>query len=218
MKHAVVADLIRSVSASSASGDRAALVRACAAWPAERLVPLLASPSPEIVRSAIVALSVNGTMENSADLAPLLARPNRLLYELVEDALWTIWMRAGSPNANHLLADAVQFIHDDKFAEADLILRELVLLEPSFAEPHHQRGIVMAFLDNFDLAGRAFHSALTWNPYHFSAAANLGHVLVQTDDYAAALDAYQRALRIHPNLRDIPEAVANLQRVIQRAS
>jgi tetratricopeptide (TPR) repeat protein len=218
LQHAVVADLVRSISASSAAGNHAALVRACAGWPAERLLPLLRSNSPEIVRAAVIALGVNGTMQNTADLVPLLAGPgDDSLVELVEDTLFSIWMRAGSPNANHLLADAVQFIHEDKFGEADLILRELVLIEPDFAEPHHQRGIVLTLQEHFDIASRAFESALKWNPYHFSAAANLGHALVQREDYVAAIRAYERALGIHPNMRDVAAAVESIEQLLHRA-
>lgn len=218
MQQAQVADFVKSVSASTAAGDRIALVRACAGWPADRLVGLLKSSNVDVVRAAVIGLGVNGSMANTAELATLLARPHRSLVELVEDSLWSIWMRAGSPNANHLLADAVQFIQDDKYAEADLILRELVLLEPSFAEPHHQRGIVMSFLEQYDLAVRAFESALQWNPHHFSAAASTGHMHLQRGEYSLAVRAYQRALYIHPNLRDVPEMLASLRRIEQRAS
>lgn len=218
MQQAHVADFVKSVSASSATGDRIGLVRACAAWPADRLVGLLSSGNSDVVRAAVIALGVNGSMVDVADVAALLARPHRALVELVEDCLWSIWMRAGSVNANHLLADAVQFINDDKYPEADLILRELVLLEPSFAEPHHQRGIVMSFLEQYELAIRAYESALQWNPHHFSAAAGIGHMCLQREDYRAAVRAYQRALYLHPNLRDVPEMLASLQQFSQRAS
>lgn len=157
-------------------------------------------------------------MPNTVDLVPLLAGPgDDTLIELVEDTLYSIWMRSGSPNANHLLADAVQFIHEDKFGEADLILRELVLIEPDFAEPHHQRGIVLTLQEHFEIAGRAFESALKWNPHHFSAAANLGHALVQREDYLAAIKAYERALGIHPNMREVAAAVESIEQLLHRA-
>ena len=218
MKHAVVTDLVRSVATSTASGDHIALVRACSGWPTERLTPLLKSQSVDVVSAAVIALGVNGTMSHCRELVPLLARPNPKFVEIVEDSLWSIWMRAGSPNANHLLADAVRCMQDDKPVEADVILRELVQAEPEFAEPHHQRGIALATTDDVIMAAEEFSAALRWNPYHYSAAANLGHMRVHRDDFSGALDAYARALQIHPNLLDLPETMAGLRQILQQAS
>ncbi|MGE3182006.1 MAG: hypothetical protein AB7N71_10270 [Phycisphaerae bacterium] len=219
MKHSVAADFAKSVSDTAAIGDRTALVRVCAGWSADRLVPMLKSSSSEIVRAAVIGLSVNGDMSQSPQLAALLTRvTNRALVELLEDALWSIWMRAGSKNANKMLAAAIHHVQHDALSEADLILRELVILEPSFAEPHHQRGIVQTLLDQYEDATEEFDTALRWNPYHFSAAANLGHVLVEREDFSRALVAYKRALQINPHLDAVGEALVSLKTVLQRAS
>lgn len=180
---------------------------------------MLRSQSVEIVRAAVIGLSVNGDMAQSATLASLLPRvTDRGLIELIEDSLWAIWMRAGTKSANRLLAAALHHIDQDALPEADMILRELVILEPSFAEPHHQRGIVQTLQEQYDDAIDEFDSALNWNPHHFSAAANLGHVLVEREEFSRALAAYKRALQINPHLEGVGEALVSIKSVLQRAS
>ncbi|MDX2200264.1 MAG: tetratricopeptide repeat protein [Phycisphaerae bacterium] len=216
MKHAVVTDLVRSVSVSTAAGDHTALVRACSAWPAERLVALLSAPTIDVVSAAVIALGVKGSTEVVPDLVGLLAQPDPRFVEKVEDSLFAIWMRAGTPNANHLLADAVRCIREENYREADEILAELVRAEPGFAEPHHQRGIALAMLEEYPAAEREFVSALEWNIWHYSAAANLGHARVQLDDFHGALEAYQTALRIHPTLAGMSETLAAVRALLQQ--
>ena len=53
--------------------------------------------------------------------------------------------------------------------------------------------------------------ALRLNPYHFAAAANLGHTYVEEGDVLSALRYYRYALRIHPRLADLREAVRSIE-------
>jgi tetratricopeptide (TPR) repeat protein len=125
-------------------------------------------------------------------------------------------MRAGSPDDNARLARAVGQIKQDDLAGAEISLRELVAAEPEFAEARHQHGITLALLERPADAADEYRAALNLNAFHFSAAVSLGHMCVERGELLAALTHYKRALTIHPRLEDIPEAVAMIERALER--
>jgi tetratricopeptide (TPR) repeat protein len=49
------------------------------------------------------------------------------------------------------------------------------------------------------------------NPYHFGALSGYGMIYLQLDQPAKALDYFQRALKVNPNLDSINETVEMLK-------
>jgi tetratricopeptide (TPR) repeat protein len=49
------------------------------------------------------------------------------------------------------------------------------------------------------------------NPYHFGALSGYGMIYLQLDQPAKALDYFQRALKINPNLESVNETVEMLK-------
>ena len=180
----------------------------------ETLVALLAAADPETVRAAVLYLGLYGTMCESAVLALCLHHEDEGVVQLSEHCLWSIWMQAGSKEGNRRLAAAVGNIKTGDYAAALDVLDGLVAREPAFAEAHFHRGVALASTDRVDDAEQAYREALRLNPYHFGAAAALGHACVERGHLHAALHFYRQALRIHPHLEDIPDAVHELVAVI----
>ncbi len=52
------------------------------------------------------------------------------------------------------------------------------------------------------------------NPNHFGALSGYGQIYLQLDKPELALDYFQRALKVNPNLRSVEAAVAELKRLI----
>ena len=90
------------------------------------------------------------------------------------------------------------------------------MAEPDYAEAHFQRGLAFATLDRNDEAAEAFREALRLNPYHFAAAASLGHACLELGDLPAAVRYYRQALRLHPRLDDVPVALREVTAALQR--
>jgi tetratricopeptide (TPR) repeat protein len=49
------------------------------------------------------------------------------------------------------------------------------------------------------------------NPYHFGALSGYGMIYLQLDEPAKALDYFQRALKVNPNLESINQIVEMLK-------
>jgi Flp pilus assembly protein TadD len=194
----------------------AVLARLRADWPPERLVELLLSPSATVVKAAATCLGMTGTMQHCKWLVPLLGHANEHVASAAEDALWSIWMQAGSGDANARLRLAVERLRD---GDIDVALRSLEILiaaEGSFAEARHQQAVALHSLERYDEAEAAYEGTVGLNPLHFAAFAGLGHISAQRDDFHGALRYYRRALHIHPRLTEIREIVPQLEAAIQR--
>ena len=137
------------------------------------------------------------------------------VVQLAEHCLWSIWMQSGSEEGNRHLAAAVGCMKTGDHAAAIKVLDALVAREPEFAEAHFQRGLALAAADQTAEAEDAYRQALRLNPYHFGAAAALGHACVERGHLQAALHFYRQALRIHPQLEDVPDAVHEVECVIE---
>ncbi|MBL8879736.1 MAG: hypothetical protein JNG88_11510 [Phycisphaerales bacterium] len=177
------------------------------------IASLLEDADPDLAESVVIGLGMYGRMEHSRDLAPLLHQPPLVSPRRVEDALWAIWMRAGSDWANNELALAMNEISGDQLMAAARRLQMITDVEPGFAEAHHQLGLVSFLLDRVDTASAAFQTTLALNPYHFAAASGLGHVAASQGKLRSAAEAYEASLRIHPTGEGTREALEEVQAV-----
>lgn len=208
---------VQALTAPLAQGDTAeALRRLWSAWPAPRLAELLGSEDSAVVELAARCLGLVGTMRQNANLTALLGHPEPTVVRAAEDALWSVWMRAGSDDGNEKLRLAVSHLQAERTAEALAILQALTQSEPTFAEPHHQLATVFHAAEDLDRAAQYYGEALRLNSLHYAAAAGLGHVAVEQDDLVAALRHYRRALHIHPRLTEIRALVPRLDAALER--
>ena len=65
-----------------------------------------------------------------------------------------------------------------------------------------------------DLAGEVIAEVVKRNPDHFGVLSGYGQIYVQLDQPERALDYFQRALKVNPNLRQVEAAVEQLKRLI----
>lgn len=192
------------------------LARLGASWPPERLLTLLASPRPAVVKAAATCVGLTGSMEHCSRLAALLGHADEQVATAAEDALWMIWMRAGSEPGCRQLRTAVQRLREGEIEAALRLLGSLTAAEGSLAEAHHQQAIAWHSLERYGEAEAAYRKTLALNPYHFAAVAGLGHVCAHRGDFAGALHHYRRALEIHPRLTEIREIVPQLEAALEK--
>lgn len=184
----------------------------------DTLAPLLAAGNPASVRAAVLYLGLYGSMAVCPLLALCLHHRDEGVVRLAEHCLWSLWMRAGSASGNRALADAIALMESGSVGDALRCLEALTAREPVFAEAHFQRGLALASLDQHAEAATAYRAALRLNPYHFAAAAALGHACVELGDLPAAAQNYRRALKIHPRMSDVALALRQVQALIDPPS
>ena len=175
------------------------------------LLRLLDSCELRARRAALFALIQLGTMEATAALARRLHEEDPDLRQLAVDALWAIWFRADSEDNNRELK-RLSALKDRHKALA--VLNQLIARAPAFAEAYNQRAIVYFRLKQYDKSIADCEKTLELNPFHFGAQAGLGQCYLHLRKHKAALKAFRNALRIHPFLDGVADAIRNLENAL----
>src|SRR5690349_1094072 len=110
-------------------------------WTPDQLRELLNSSHCDARKVALLALGLVGKSCCLPELARHLKDPDPMVNELSEHALWSIWFRMGTPEANTELARGAQALGRREFDEAVEHFTRAAEICPDFAEAYNQRAI-----------------------------------------------------------------------------
>lgn len=136
--------------------------------------------------------------------------------KLIEQAIWKVWSRSDSPSAELLLAQAEKAMRARAFPSALAILDTVIDLKPDFAEAWNKRATTYYLMRRFDQSLADIDQVLELEPRHFGALAGRGLILRELGKDREALEAYRRALAIHPNMPGPKKAVRELGAEIEQ--
>ena len=186
-------------------------------WTAEQIVSLLSCNDCDARKVAALSLSLVGCQHCLPALAERLKEPDPIVNQMAEHAIWAIWFRGGSPEANHQLFRGAQALGRRDFDHAISHFDRAIQVAPAFAEPYNQRSIANFLLERYDAALPDCRRATELMPIHFGAWAGMGHCHAHLNRLDDALRCYERAIEINPHMSEIQIAVKELQsRVRQR--
>ena len=166
-------------------------------------------------RAAVLGLGFLGGYEANDVLGRALRDDDRLTRTLAENAIRSIWLRAGNDAERQELAAIVRLNSMQQYKEALRRSTELIQEAPDLAEGWNQRAIAYYCLGRYTESIQDCRQALELNAYHFGAAGGMGQCYVQLDDLYAALECFRRALRLNPNLEGVRASVAYLERSLK---
>jgi tetratricopeptide (TPR) repeat protein len=143
--------------------------------------------------------------------ADLAAAPTAAEAAAVEQQIWQSWGQSGSATVDVLIerADAADAAGDKALALR--FINEATELTPSYAGGWYRRSILLYDADDRAGAIRDIEATLKREPRHFGALAGLGMIYEDMGQERAALEAYRRALEIHPNLDAARQGVVRLE-------
>jgi len=167
------------------------------------LVRLTGSVCVETRRAAAFALGFVGTYQANEALGRLLKDRDRNVRLIAEGSLKSVWSRDGSESQRQELYAVMHLIAAQQFGAA--VNRANVLLNeyPLYVEARNQRAIALFALKKFEQSIEDSRVVLDLNPYHFGAAIVMGHAYLQLQDSQRAIECFQQALAINPNLENI---------------
>lgn len=164
-------------------------------------------------RAAILALTFLGNYSSNQVMAKALHDSDRGVRMLAEEGCYWIWSRGGNAEQQHRLGKIKRLNQGGLFRDAITVASELCKQSPDYAEAWHQLGIAEFFAGRVEDSIQSSWRALSINPFHFESAIGLGHAYLEMDDRVSALESYQHAVSLNPNLESIRIQVAKMQRL-----
>jgi tetratricopeptide (TPR) repeat protein len=145
----------------------------------------------------------------------LKAAPDAETAKQVENRIWALWMASGSDTANLLMTRVKGAIDAKDLDLAVQLLDSIVRLRPDYVEAWNRRATIHFMRKDYGLSMRDIREVLTREPRHFGAISGLGMIMQEFGDEKRALDAFRRALAIHPHMPKIPEMVKELTEKVE---
>ena len=141
--------------------------------------------------------------------------PTEESAKYVENRIWALWLAAGGDTSN-LLMGRVKTAMEKKEPDVALkLLNAIIDLKPEFVEAWNRRATIYFNNKDFVSAIADIHEVLMREPRHFGALSGLGTIMQELGDDKAALEAYRRALAVHPKLEKVPDLVKKLTEKVE---
>ena len=165
-------------------------------------------------RAAVIVLGQLAGYTSNHALGRALQDDDRGVRLAAEEALRSIWCRAGTEDQRKQLQFVIAANSGRRYHEAIARATALIHEAPNFAEAWNQRAIAWYGLGNYPESIADCNQALEINPYHFGAASGIGQCYLQAGRPRLALESFRRALALNPNLEGVRANIANLERTL----
>jgi len=178
--------------------------------PRPEAAPNMVEPPKDLPRAQIGDAKVNLDRLFEA----LKIAPDADSAKYIEGRIWALWFASGSDTAN-LLMGRVKTATDAKDIDLAIkLLDSIIDIRPDFLEAWNRRATLYYMKKDFGPAIADLQHVLRSEPRHFGALSGLGIILQEIGDDKRALDAYRRAIAVHPHIERIPELVKKLSEKI----
>lgn len=194
-----------------AGGDSDALAaKVSAHWQADQLFVLLSDRHSEIRQLGCLVLGLVGDSSSVGPLSACLHDESTQVRQLAENAMCTIWLRAGPVHCQSLLIDAITLAGHQAYGPAIDKIHKVVQLSSDFAEAWHQCGSIHYLLEEMDYAAEDYQQAVKLEPLHFNAWCGLANVALTMGETSRAIRLYRHGLAINPNMPQVAQLLAQL--------
>lgn len=119
---------------------------------------------------------------------------------------------SGSDTADLLMAWAMLAMEQENYPLALDVLDQVVLIRPDFAEGWNKRATVHYLTSDYAASLADIRRTLALEPRHFGALSGLGMILRDTGHEDRAIEVFQRALEINPQMEKVRETLEKLEK------
>jgi tetratricopeptide (TPR) repeat protein len=199
----VAALIVLSVTSAAAAGSRE-----------DALAALADRGDVEARRRAATTLAETGTMADAPALLGALRDVDARVRALAERALWEVWSRSGSDDIDHLLQAGISEIQHGQLEASIDTFSEVIRRRPEFAEGWNKRATAYYLVGEYRKSAADCDEVLKRNPSHFGALSGYGMIWLRLDEPARALERFEQALAVNPNLESVRETVEGLRQLL----
>lgn len=180
----------------------------------EQALDALARSEVEARRQGAAWLGEKGTMADAAALVRALSDPDEVVRALAEHALWEVWSRSGDPEVDNLFQIGIEQMNQRDAAAAIATFGEIIRKKPEFAEGWNKRATLYYIVGEYEKSLADCEEVVKRNPVHFGALSGFGMIYLQLGKPEKALEYFQRALHVNPNLGQVEATVEQLKRLL----
>lgn len=156
-----------------------------------------------------------GAMEDVVALLNSLRDEQEAVRNMAEQSIWKIWARSGDPNVDRIYARGIREMNEGSFARALSTFSEIIKLKPDFAEGWNKRATLYFMTEQYDKSLEDCDEVMKRNPYHFGALSGYGHIHVEFRLFEQAIEYFQRALKLNPNMVSVARLIERLEQQIK---
>jgi tetratricopeptide (TPR) repeat protein len=161
-------------------------------------------------------LGETGQMEDTPLLVEALRDRDEAVRSLAEHALWQVWSRSGDLALDRLFRLGVEQMAEQEHQAAIRTFSRIIQQKPEFAEGWNKRATVYYLVGEYQKSLADCEEVIRRNPIHFGALSGFGLIYLQLKRPDKALEYFERALRINPNLEQIRAAVTELKQLLKQ--
>ncbi|AFZ24606.1 tetratricopeptide repeat protein [Cylindrospermum stagnale PCC 7417] len=137
------------------------------------------------------SLSITSLLED-------LKNPDVSVREQATRKIWRIWFQQKGIYGLEKIDHSQKLLDAGEIAEAEKLLTELIQQQPDFAEAWNRRAFLYYSIGNYKKSLADCQMVIQINPVHFGALHGMGLCYAALKEYGAAIQAFQRALKIQP--------------------
>ena len=158
---------------------------------------------------------VQGTVNLDRLFDALKLAPDNESAKYVENRIWAMWIATDSDTTT-LLMSRVKVAVDAKDLDLGIrLLTAIIDIKPDYLEAWNRRATIYYMKKDFNDSLSDIHEVLKREPRHFGALSGLGMIMQELGDDKHALEAFRRALAVHPRLEHIPDLVKQLNEKVE---
>lgn len=177
----------------------------------EQALAALSSDDVEARRSAVVELGNSGQMADVDALLDALFDEDERVRGLAEAAVWRVWSRSGDAQVDALLASGIRNMDNGRMGLAVDDFTRAIQIRPEFAEGWNKRATAYYLMGDLDQSLHDCDEVMQRNPHHFGALSGYGLIYVQRGELERALEYFERALAINPNMQGVQQSIDLIQ-------
>lgn len=180
----------------------------------EEALQALAKEDVEARRQGAAWLGDTGGMVDVPALVKVLRDPDEVVRALAEHSLWEVWSRSGDPEVDNLFQVGIEQMNQGSPEGAIETFSAVIRKKPDFAEGWNKRATLFYLVGDYARSLADCEEVVKRNPVHFGALSGFGMIYLRLGKPENALEYFQRALEINPNLEQVKAAVEELKRLL----
>ncbi len=118
----------------------------------------------------------------------------------IEAQIWALWTSSGEAGIDQLMALGLSAMAVQNYPQALAAFSQIIEQKPDFAEGWNKRATVHYLMGDHQRSTEDIEHVLALEPRHFGALSGLGLIALAIGEPEQALEAFETALMIHPNM------------------